>query len=286
VLRPGVVRSHDPWPLLVTAEAAALAGDGRQRAVSYQALRPLAGSHTVLGGFVAYTGAADHYLGVLAAALGRPGEAAAHLRAAVGLHQRAGATAWAALSGEHLRRLEEPAAQAANVFRSQGGVWTLTFDGVTAHLPDSKGLRDLATLLGAPGEPVHAVRLLGDHPPAVGADPVLDDRARAGYRARLAELDAELDQAGADNDPHRADRAQLEREALLAGLSRAVGLGGRPRRLGDDTERARKAVSARIHDAIARIERVNPALGRHLRQAVATGTHCSYTPPEPVHWRL
>ena len=286
VLRPGVVRSHDPWPLLVTAEAAALAGDGRQRAASYQALRPLAGSHTVLGGFVAYTGAADHYLGVLAAALGRPGEAAAHLRAAVELHQRAGATAWAALSGEHLRRLEEPAAQAANVFRSHGGVWTLTFDGVTAHLPDSKGLRDLATLLGAPGEPVHAVRLLGGHPPAVGADPVLDDRARAGYRARLAELDAELNQAGADDDRDRADRAQLEREALLAELSRAVGLGGRPRRLGDDTERARKAVSARIHDAIARIERVNPALGRHLRQAVATGTHCSYTPPEPVHWRL
>jgi hypothetical protein len=165
-------------------------------------------------------------------------------------------------------------------------VWTLTFDGVTAHLPDSKGLRDLATLLGAPGEPVHAVRLLGGHPPAVGADPVLDDRARAGYRARLVELDAEVDEAGADNDPHRADRAQLEREALLAELSRVVGLGGRPRRLGDDTERARKAVSARIHDAIARIKRVNPALGRHLRQAVATGTHCSYTPPEPVHWRL
>ena len=182
----------------------------------------------MLGGFVAYTGAADHYLGVLAAALGRPWEAADHLRAAVELHQRAGATAWAALSGEHLRRLEEPAAQAANVFRSQGGVWTLTFDGVTAHLPDSKGLRDLATLLGAPGEPVHAVRLLGGHPPAVGADPVLDDRARAGYRARLAELDAELDQAGADNDPHRADRAQLEREALLAELSRAVGLGAAP----------------------------------------------------------
>ena len=50
--------------------------------------------------------------------------------------------------------------------------------------------------------------------------------------------------------------------------------------------RGPKAVSARIHDAIARIERVNPALGRHLRQAVATGTQCSYTPPEPVHWRL
>jgi hypothetical protein len=286
VLRPGVVRSHDPWPLLVTAEAAALAGDERQRAASYQALRPLAGGHTVLGGFAAYTGAADHYLGVLAAALGRPDEAAAHLRAAVAQHQRIGAPAWAALSREHLRRLEQPAALPANVFRSQGGVWTLTFDGVTAHLPDSKGLRDLATLLGVPGEPVHAVQLLGGRVATGGADPVLDDQARAAYRARLAELDAELDQAGADHDPHRADRARLEREALLAELSRVVGLGGRPRRLGDDTERARKAVSARIHDAIARIERANPALGRHLRQAVTTGTWCTYTPPEPVRWRL
>ena len=75
-----MVHSYDPWPLLVTAEAVALAGDQHQQAASDQALRPLAGSHTVLGGFVAYTGAADHYLGLLADALGRPEEAAAHLR--------------------------------------------------------------------------------------------------------------------------------------------------------------------------------------------------------------
>jgi hypothetical protein len=74
--------------------------------------------------------------------------------------------------------------------------------------------------------------------------------------------------------------------ALLEELSRAVGLGGRARRLGDDTERARKAVSARIRDAIARINRAHPALGRHLDQAVATGTRCAYAPAEPVRWRL
>ena len=70
------------------------------------------------------------------------------------------------------------------------------------------------------------------HPPTGGADPVLDDRARAAYRARLAELDAGIDQADADHDPHRADRANAEREALLQELSSAVGLGGRPRRRG------------------------------------------------------
>jgi hypothetical protein len=69
-------------------------------------------------------------------------------------------------------------------------------------------------------------------------------------------------------------------------MSRAVGLGGRARRLGDQTERARKAVSARIHDAIARIDRAHPALGRHLHQTVVTGTFCSYTPAAPTQWRL
>jgi hypothetical protein len=282
-LRPGVVHSHDPWPLLVTAEAVALTGDRRQQAASYQALRPLAGSHTVLGGFVAYTGAADHYLGLLADALGRPEEAAAHLRAAVELHQRLGAAAWARLSREHLERLT---AGPANVMRRHGQVWTLTYDGTSVHLPDSKGLRDLATLLGVPGAQVHAVQLLSGHPPSGGADPVLDDRARAAYRARLAELDAEIDRADADHDPHRADQANAEREALLQELSSAVGLGGRSRRLGDESERARKAVSARIHDAVARIDRAHPALGRHLHKAVATGTFCSYTPAEPTPWRV
>jgi hypothetical protein len=45
-------------------------------------------------------------------------------------------------------------------------------------------------------------------------------------------------------------------------------------------------VSARIHDAITRIGRANPALGRHLEEAVTTGTNCSYAPAEPTRWRL
>jgi hypothetical protein len=55
-------------------------------------------------------------------------------------------------------------------------------------------------------------------------------------------------------------------------------LGGRPRRLGSDTERARLNVTRAIRTAIARIRDRAPRIGAHLDDAVRTGTHCSYRP--------
>jgi hypothetical protein len=49
--------------------------------------------------------------------------------------------------------------------------------------------------------------------------------------------------------------------------------------LGDDGERAPKAVTAHIREAIARIERAHPALGHHHRAASA------YAPAEAIRWR-
>jgi hypothetical protein len=73
---------------------------------------------------------------------------------------------------------------------------------------------------------------------------------------------------------------------LIAQLSAAAGLGGRNRRLGDDGERARKAVTARIQEALHRIERVHAPLAGHLRASVRTGTWCSYSPADSIRWRL
>ena len=78
----------------------------------------------------------------------------------------------------------------------------------------------------------------------------------------------------------------LERDALVAELTRSVGRGGRPRRLGDDTEKARKTVTARIHRALRLLDTHHPALAAHLRQALHTGTTCSYEPAHPIDWEL
>jgi hypothetical protein len=176
----------------------------------------------------------------------------------------------------------------AGVFRRDGAQWTLRFAGTGVRVADAKGLHDIAVLLGRPGQPVHVDDLVGagtDGRARLGADEVLDERARREYRSRLADLAEEVEEAEAWHDPERAVRAREERDAILAELTASTGLGGRHRRLGDETERARKAVAARVRDAVRRIEAVHPALAAHLRASVSTGTRCVYEPAAPVDWR-
>ena len=272
--------------LAIAAAVIAPVGSDAQRGQLLERLRPYAGLHAIVGGCASYWGAVDQHLGALAVALGRRDEATAHLRSAIQGYERFGAPAWAERCRAQLDQLTA-APQASNVFRCDGATWTLAFSGVEVHLPDAKGLRDIATLLAAPGRAVPATALLGMPPaPAVGADPILDDTAKAAYRARLAELQDEIDEAVAWSDDHRADRARTERELLVRELSAAVGLGGRDRRLGDVTERARKTVTARIRDTLQRVDQAHPALAEHLRAALRTGTSCTYEPAEPTRWQL
>ena len=282
---PGATAGYDLWFPSIAAEAAARCGTSAQRRQLYERLLPLAGTHVVCGATVAYSGAVDHYLGLLAASLGEHSAAADHLTAAVAQHHLLGASAWAQLSALEQTRIGRaaPAAAAPNRFQREGAVWRITYRGKTIRMPDAKGLHDIAALLARPREPVLATQLAGLVAPA-GAAPVLDDQARAAYKARLTELDQDIDDATADSDLERAARAAAERDALIGELSRALGLGGRSRRLGDDSERARKAVTARIHHAIDHLQDYHPDLAAHLRAAIRTGTACSYQPAEPVGW--
>ena len=75
-----------------------------------------------------------------------------------------------------------------------------------------------------------------------------------------------------------------ERDFLVRELSAAFGLGHRDRRLGDDRERARKAVAGRIKEALTRINAVNPLLAEHLTKSIHTGYLCSYEPEPLTSW--
>ncbi|PXY19662.1 ATPase [Prauserella muralis] len=181
----------------------------------------------------------------------------------------------------------------AGEFRFTGGTWRLSLNGETVHMPDAKGLRDLHTLLSRPGADIPAVSLLdpagGELVVAarrLGGDDVLDEEARSRYKRRLTELDEQIDAATERGADDRAAQLDRERAALLHELRAAAGLGGRPRRLGDEAERARKTVTARIRDTLRKLDDRHPQLSAHLRATVSTGTHCRYDPDGTVSWRL
>jgi len=75
-----------------------------------------------------------------------------------------------------------------------------------------------------------------------------------------------------------------EKEALLKHLRQITGLGGRVRTSPSPAERARKAVSARIRDAIIKVGGHHPELAAHLAAAVSTGATCMYQPETPIAW--
>ena len=292
---PTTYRWRHTAMLTSDAELAAAAGDRNRCATRYEQLLPMAGEFAVVGAAVFTTGPVALQLGLLAAALGRWDDAAAHLDDATRRCDRLGAALLAARARTELARVrtETGGDGGGNVFRRDGDTWTLAFGGRSVPLRDAKGLRDLAVLLAAPGREVAATELIAGVATAaaaglatLGADPVLDDRARAAYRTRLARLDEELAEADTHHDIERSARLAAERDALIDELTYAAGLGGRRRRMGDVTERARTTVTARIRDAIGRIERVHPGLGRHLRASIVTGARCSYRPAVTVRWSI
>jgi tetratricopeptide (TPR) repeat protein len=273
--------------LAAAAVVFAVAGSDAQRSWLYERLRPHAGIHVVVGGCASYHAAVDHHLGALAASLGDTAAAGAHFRAALAMHERLGAAGWLRLSEEALSGLlAAPAHRAANEVRLVNGVRLLCYQGKQVQLPDSKGLGDIAALIGAHGADVHVLTLVGHRLARMGADPVLDETAKAAYQARLAGLAGEIEDAEDTGRAGRAEALRAERDALVHELAAAAGLGRRDRKLGDEAERARKTVSARVRDALAKIGPVHPELADHLRSSLRMGTRCSYSPAEPVTWTM
>jgi DNA-binding CsgD family transcriptional regulator len=82
--------------LTYLADACAAVNDERMAAIVYPELEPLAGTNVMIGHLVACYGAADRYLGMLAAMLGETGRAEEHFEQAIEQNRRMGASTWVA----------------------------------------------------------------------------------------------------------------------------------------------------------------------------------------------
>jgi predicted ATPase len=189
---------------------------------------------------------------------------------------------------ELLRKTSRVEPQQRATLRPEGGVWRIDFNGTSVHAPGLKGFWHLRELVSRPGELVPALALVGassEEPiPSGDAGPLLDREALRQYRTRLAELDDELDRAVVHGETARFARCTAERDALIAELKRATGLGGRPRRSGSPSEKARLNVTRTIRHAIADLSGRVPELAAHLDESISTGVSCCYEPRVNIVW--
>jgi hypothetical protein len=196
-----------------------------------------------------------------------------------------------------------------SVFIRTGDYWIIRYQGQAAIVKATRGLDYIGYLLRHPARNFHVTELRATTidlpaPASLGslresggaavnsglqdAGPILDSRAKSEYKRRIDELRKDMDEAERLNDFHRATRSRNEMDAIAEQLATAVGLRGRDRRAFSDVERARSAVTKRIKEAINRIGRVIPALGRHLAVRIKTGYFCSYNPHQDcsVAWTV
>jgi hypothetical protein len=252
-------------------------------------VHPLAPSCGVNGAVVAFAGSHAHTAGLLAAALDQPEAARLLLGRATTTYRRLGAAGWLAELADH-----GPSGPAggddrlgpAAAMRRRGPVWDLGFAGRHATVPHAKGLSDIARLVAAGGGEIHVLDLVGAADRSTATGPIVDRAALDAYRQRLADLDTDLAEADRHNDPERRAVAAAERQALLDELRRVTGTRHKPRQFANHpAERARKAVSGRIGDAIRKLEPVLPELAAHLQRTIVTGTYCRYR-PDTTTWDL
>jgi hypothetical protein len=256
----------------------------------------------VNGAVVAFAGPFAHTAGILSSGLGDQETARSMLHRSIDIARHLGAAVWLRHGEVALQAVEERVAAAdpaapdvsgpvtASLIR-HGGVWTISWQHESGTLPHRKGLADIATLVARRGREVSALELAGGPSVSgVGTEAMTDLQSLDAYRRRLDDLDAEIDAADRDADLGRSELLEVEREQLLAELRRVTGLGGRIRSNSNDpTERARKAVSGRIRDAIGRLAEITPELAAHLDRSIRTGLRCSYAPvsdEQSIQWNI
>jgi hypothetical protein len=184
--------------------------------------------------------------------------------------------------------VEEP-----NVFRREGEVWTLRFNGgpvTRISNAEASGLAYIHEAILSPRRPLGVVDLdariarMGVTPRPGSAGEVLDQGARLALRERFDSLQTEIAEAERHGDESRQERLRGEQDKLATELSASTGLGGRARIAGDDAERIRKRISMAISRAITVVGKHDSPLAHHLEANLTTGRDITYVAEPYPDW--
>jgi len=198
-----------------------------------------------------------------------------------------------------------------NLIRCIDEVWTIQYNGHGIHISHKIGLAYISHLLMAPGKEITVWDLhIGTNlPPTTtettihdlfdheeiddgisidelgDAGDAIDKQAIREIRAKLLDLNEQIDDAGKNGAAEQQCELEIERGKILAYYKTNTGKKGRSRVDGSTNEKIRKNIYKAIKTAISHILKSHPELGDHLKKSIATGSSCSYKPATATKWQ-
>ena len=211
----------------------------------------------------------------------------------------------------HLARQPEPCDH--NCVSLDGEYWRITYGGQTTSVRNTMGMRYITFLIGRQGKEVLVSDLYyAINPPESGivdrvysdmsetrrgeeglslgdlgdAGDILTPEGKKRLKAAVRRIQDGIDDAVERGDEEKQAKLEAQQEQILSHIAAGSGLGGKSRKASSAIEKVRTSVTKRIKADIKKITETNPDLGRHLDQAIRTGTSCQYAPHPAVDWHL
>ena len=105
-----------------------------------------------------------------------------------------------------------------------------------------------------------------------------DKKTIKAVRAQIAHISESLDIANENGDLEQAEQLIEEKNRYEDYLRGVIGLHGKPRKIPDEKEKARKRVWYAITNAIKKTHQYHPGLSDYLTNSVRLGEFCTYKP--------
>ncbi len=184
-----------------------------------------------------------------------------------------------------------------NVFIKKSDYWIVQFDNklIPLEVRGNKGLEYIACILDNQGKDLHVlqlVELIKKRDPSKMeyskeyTDYGLDREYIQELGSRTQELQEELDDDEIPKSDEIIAEMTKEIEDINKVLSAGTEKGGKPRKMKDNAERARRSVTKIINESLGKIKTDHPSLWEHFNIYLNIGTYCSYKSEKPIPWEL
>jgi len=174
------------------------------------------------------------------------------------------------------------------IFALAGDGYSIAGFGESGYVRKLKGVKQIAVLVQAPGQPVPMNELVGaSKEERIVADkrsrqPTLDTKAKHDLKERLSEARGELERAQSVNDTVEVTHCQEEIEQLARQLKGDLGLRGKSRDMNDPTNRLRSRICGTLSTAYDTLKKSQPPmneLAAHFGASIsAEGSAFIYRP--------